>query len=515
MKRPQLVSQGSLSRMLSGAQEAWNRRDFQQCFDLLERAGRMDPGNWRIQLHLGQSYGLRYDYAAAERCLEKAMKLAPNKTEALASVARVTADFVGDQIAERYYKRALEQKDVGAETIAGLAELYERLRRLEEAGQLVERALAIDRSCAAAALVRARIERQAGRLEDAERTVRGILGTAGREPKIRAYYELGAILDRQGRYDEAMSAWLEAKALLKPDAPPLIAQIRETRAMLDEMLAGISVATLQRWRECAASLQPERRLALLCGHPRSGTTLLEQVLDAHPEMASAEETEVFNDDVYSPLARSQPNGTKMLSILDGASIELLNQCRENYFRVMDLRLGHPLGSRLLIDKNPSFNALIPAYVRVFPETKFLIALRDPRDVCLSGFMQAFVPLSKGAALGLSLEGMVEGYTKLMGPWLTLKPMLTSPWLEVRYEDMVENLESVSRKVLEFLEVPWDDRVLRFNEHTREQRIRTPTYADVTKPVFKTAMGRWRRYQKYFEPHLAKLEPYLKAFGYES
>ena len=88
------------------------------------------------------------------------------------------------------------------------------------------------------------------------------------------------------------------------------------------------------------------------------------------------------------------------------------------------------------------------------------------------------------------------------------------YLEIRYEDMVEDLESVSRKTLDFLGVPWDAGVLNFDEHARQKPVRTPNYADVTRPVFKTAAGRWRNYQKYLEPYLEKLEPFVKAFGYE-
>lgn len=96
----------------------------------------------------------------------------------------------------------------------------------------------------------------------------------------------------------------------------------------------------------------------------------------------------------------------------------------------------------------------------------------------------------------------------------MAPRLRNPHIEVRYEDMVEDLESVSRRVLEFLGKPWDARVLHFDEHARQKLVRSPTYADVTKPVFKGAVGRWRNYQKYLEPHLEKLAPFVKAFGYE-
>jgi hypothetical protein len=80
--------------------------------------------------------------------------------------------------------------------------------------------------------------------------------------------------------------------------------------------------------------------------------------------------------------------------------------------------------------------------------------------------------------------------------------------------MVADLESAARRVLAFLGVTWDESVLRFNEHARKKLVRSPTYADVTKPVFKGAVGRWRRYQKYLEPLLPKLEPFARAFGYE-
>jgi hypothetical protein len=152
-------------------------------------------------------------------------------------------------------------------------------------------------------------------------------------------------------------------------------------------------------------------------------------------------------------------------------------------------------------------------IRVFPEMKLLIALRDPRDVCVSCFMQN-LPLARTSSAYLTMEGVVEEYTSMMTIWRRLAPLMKNPWLEVRYEDMVEDLESVSRRTLEFLGLPWDEQVLRFNEHASQKAVRSPTYVDVTKPVFKRAVGRWRHYQKYLEPHLEKLEPFVKAFGYE-
>jgi len=101
----------------------------------------------------------------------------------------------------------------------------------------------------------------------------------------------------------------------------------------------------------------------------------------------------------------------------------------------------------------------------------------------------------------------------MGFWRAVMPKIRNPYLEVRYEDMVEDLESVARRTLEFLEVPWDARVLGFDKHAQAKVVRSPTYADVKKPIYKGAIGRWQNYQKYLEPYLDQLEPFVKAFGY--
>jgi hypothetical protein len=274
----------------------------------------------------------------------------------------------------------------------------------------------------------------------------------------------------------------------------------------------INADVLSRWSDASTSFEQPRRLALLCGHPRSGTTLLEQVLDAHPEIVSSEETPIFFE-TYLTLKRGLPDDARMLSILESATPISLKEARDNYFRFTQALLGKLIGNRILVDKNPSLTTLIPAVIRVFPETKFVVAIRDPRDVCLSFFMQP-LPLNISSVSYLTLEGTAEEYAALMGFWRAMAPRMRNPHIEVRYEDMVQYLESSSRKVLEFLGVAWDPRVLRFDEHARQKLVRSPTYADVTKPVTKAAVGRWRKYQKYLEPLLPKLEPFVRAFGYE-
>jgi tetratricopeptide (TPR) repeat protein len=513
MKRASLVSQGSLNRIIQSAGEAWKRCEFSAAIELMERARRLNPSNASLLLDLGRMHGLRYDYTAAERCFEQAVRLAPQKSAALAAAGQQCRDFNHLALAEGYFQRALEQKDVSPAIIVKLAEVHERLRRTETAIGLIDRALQADAACAPALLVRARLDRQAGRLEEAERRLRAFPANADLHLRVSAAYELGGILDRMGRYEEAMTAFLKAKGTAQFELERHAAELIIIRARISAMTANATADVLRQWFADSGHHQPAHRIALLGGHPRSGTTLLEQVLDSHPDIVSAEETEIFYNEAYGPLLRGHPDDTAMFAGLRSATTDQLQPSRQNYFRAMDLSLGQPVGGRLLVDKNPSYTFLIPALIRIFPEMKFLIALRDPRDVVLSCFMQN-LPLNQTGAACLTLASTVGEYTALMTVWQTVKSRMANPYLEVRYEDMVEDLESVARKTLEFLGVLWDAKVLGFDEHARQKTVRSPTYADVTQPVYKRAVGRWHNYQKYLEPHLQKLETFVKAFGYE-
>src|SRR5215471_16865934 len=172
MKRQRLVSQRSLSRMFQEAAEAWKRLDYQQSIEILERAAKMDPANARIQLDLGRAYGMRYDYSAAERSLEKGVRVAAQKAEALSEAGKRCQQFGRSEMAISYFERAAEEKGATAEVFVKLAELNERRARLEEASQLAERALKVDESYPPARLVLARLDRFSGRLVEAESRAR-------------------------------------------------------------------------------------------------------------------------------------------------------------------------------------------------------------------------------------------------------------------------------------------------------------------------------------------------------
>jgi cytochrome c-type biogenesis protein CcmH/NrfG len=503
-----------VQQLLQAAFAACNRQDYSQAIQILTRASELAPREHRILLDMGRCHGFCHDYEAAAGCLEKAIRLSGWQNEAFITAGTYAADFYKYDLARRYLERALKQNGNEIEALVQLAKIEERHDRLEAAVELADRALRLDGNNVEALLVRGRLYRLQNQSKAAEEILRLLVTRPAPDvwPMAQGWYELGKILDGQSRFDEAMAAFCAAKDLLKPQAGQDIAAAQAARERITRTQENLSAETLQQWVEHGPAPAPARRLAVLCGHPRSGTTLLEQVLDSHPEIVSAEETEIFKDEALNPVYRRNPQ-SGLIQILKSASDEDLRMGRTNYFNHIERYLGCSIGDRLLLDKNPSLTPSIPAVMRFFPEAKFIVALRDPRDVCLSCFMQ---PLESGpvGASYLTLEGTVAEYASLMGFWLAIKPMIPGRFIEIRYEDMVEDLETVARRTLEFLGMQWDARVLGFDRHAQKKVVHSPTYADVKKPIYKGAVGRWRNYQKYLKPYLERLEPFVKTLGYE-
>jgi hypothetical protein len=151
---------------------------------------------------------------------------------------------------------------------------------------------------------------------------------------------------------------------------------------------------------------------------------------------------------------------------------------------------------------------------MFPESRVIIALRDPRDVVISCFFQKLKP-SPTSANFLSLERAAKHYADLMDVWLRMRELGGFDWIESRYEDVVADLEAEGRKVTEFCGLSWDTNQASHREVARGKVLFSPTFRDVAQPVHKRAVGRWQHYAEALAPLQDRLAPYCKALGYGS
>jgi len=151
---------------------------------------------------------------------------------------------------------------------------------------------------------------------------------------------------------------------------------------------------------------------------------------------------------------------------------------------------------------------------VFPEATILVALRDPRDVVLSCFMQSFLPNDAMANFD-DLAGAARLYALVMGLWRRYRSLAGLRYLEYRYEDLIADPQATLRRVVEFLELPWDEGLLQYAERARSRLVKTPSYAAVAQPLNERAIGRWRRYREQLQGVTELLAPVVAAFGYES
>jgi hypothetical protein len=171
--------------------------------------------------------------------------------------------------------------------------------------------------------------------------------------------------------------------------------------------------------------------------------------------------------------------------------------------------GGPIGARLHVDKNPAMIPMIPAMRRVFPELKLLVALRDPRDVILSCFLR-WLPVNGMSVWFLTPERTARRYQMDIEGWLHMREQL-SGWAEIRYEDLVADVEAQARRALDSLGLPWDESVLSYRQSQR--LVLSPSYDAVSKPVYTTSIGRWRHYEHRLAPVLDGIAPLVTALGY--
>ena len=500
---------------LQQARRLWQANRLDEALELFEKAVRKYPQNLVALVDASRALGARFEISRAEAIVDRLAKVAAHNPQLMHLAGQSYRMIFRPEKAILCFERVVSMTKQIPDAQLELAVLYERRHRLAEAQTLIEDCLRADPDYLEAALFKGRLLRRLKDLGGAEALFRKLALDEKAHPLVRAqaWAELAQMLDQAGNYGSAMDGMLQCKALIRPDEAPALKESEGMQAHLRNLTNSLTANRFRKWREEGKAFEL-RRMAVLASFPRSGTTLLEQVLDSHPALVSSDEREAFGRDIFPAMWRSAENPFPTVEAFEAIPLERLRAQRERYLAYMASALNEPIGERLHLDKNPTLTLLIPGMLRLFPETRLLIPLRDPRDVVVSCFMQ-YLPLNPNSVCFLTLERTARRYANDLGTWLRLRELVGSPWLDLRYEDCVSNLEQEARRALAFLELPWAPEVLNYRERVKTKAVASPTYEAVSKPLYTSAIGRWKNYQQYIEPCLEVLQPFIKEFGYES
>ncbi|KRE82996.1 sulfotransferase [Rhodanobacter sp. Soil772] len=328
------------------------------------------------------------------------------------------------------------------------------------------------------------------------------------ESQASAAFGLASALDRQGHYPEAWQALQKAHAIQLETARNVVPELLATDSQPLQLTGGgVGHGTRADWKPLS-SPGSRQSPVFVVGFPRSGTTLLEQMLDAHPDFQSMDERAYIHDLIEGMELVGQPYPADLANLTQQDA----DQLRSVYRRLVGEVLPD-LGERRLVDKNPLNMLCLPMIMRLFPHARIILCLRHPCDVLLSCSMQ---PFRSPAFMVLcsSLQRLARGYAKAFEQWHRDVAMFAPQVLEWRYESVVSQFDEQVARLGQFLETADTSAMTRFAEHARHKRfISTPSYAQVTEGVHRKAVDRWQNYREQFEPVLPVLQPWIDRLGY--
>ena len=393
------------------------------------------------------------------------------------------------------------------------AAFYERTNRVAESrallGQIPQDALDGVGLGTDSKILRADLASRGDDLEGARRLYEELVANpelVRRDPQLPS--QLARVCDRLGDTTAAMKWLMKGRELhlaqLREFAPQVFEEGADPLRIIRQPL---SVEQVAAWKPVHAPTAEESPIFVV-GFPRSGTTMLETMLDAHPKLASMDERAFIQDvvDEMHKLGFEYPDG---LGDLDN---EVCARLRTTYANLVKTQAKVDPNLRL-VDKNPLNIMRLPLIARLFPQAKIILALRHPCDVVLSNFMQTFRAPAY-IAMCATIESTAQGYADTFDFWIDQARVLSPDVLELRYEDVGDDIQSQSRKIADFIGIDWDARMVNFHEHAKERGfIGTPSYHQVVEPINRRGIARWEKYREYLEPAMPILRRHIERWNY--
>jgi tetratricopeptide (TPR) repeat protein len=495
---------------LSSLADVYNRLgNYDKAVDCYKRCIHFHPHNHHTHQRLGDTYqsigrpdDAAYAYAAA-------LRIQPNDANIIASLALALSRLGKKEQALVCYQKAISCCPDDHTLYNQYATILEKCNRLTEARSAVVQSLSHQPNNFGAIANLATIEYREGNYTEAYKLY-SQLDLNGRtfEAAATIKQQEGLALDKLGRYSEAFDCFHESNqfAMQTPAYRYLQLAYEDDLKHMEQMADRFPKTRIASWGQQAIEANPVPPVFLV-GFPRSGTTLMEQVLNAHPR--------VFTLDERSPLgliASDFLTNADQIVKIDDLSDTSINQYRQHYFEALHKLTGCFDKDCMLIDKLPLNILYLPLIYRFFPDSKIIVALRHPLDCIISNYIQRF-KLNKKMMNFLTLHTASRFYNITMGLYLSYRELVPLLMHEIKYEDLTENLKGETRNLTDFLEIEWSPAMLQYHSKATNRVINTPSYTEVIKPIHCKAVYRWKNYRRQLAPILPDVKTYIDQLGY--
>jgi tetratricopeptide (TPR) repeat protein len=464
-------------------------RDTHAAVAKLEQAARRRQGWAPIELDLAHAYGAAQRHPEAVAGYERHLRSHPNDVEALGGLGFSLRAIQRPTDARRALLDATRLAPDDPRWWCDLGAIEEELGDFGAAEKCFRRALELkpNHPIAIAHLLGLR---KASSDEDlVTRALRHVAADEIQKPvRVQLEFALGKHFDSVREYDRAFAHYAAANDLVEQGRPydPAV-----TERQVEDLI-GTFVPKLFESRR-ALGHASERPLFIV-GMPRSGTTLTEQLLASHRDVAGAGELGYFNYAAHRFSARrSGADDSGYARDLDAAD---LAACAQEYLALLD---GASRSAPRVVDKMPMNFLQVGLIALVFPKARIIHCRRDPLDTCLSCYFENFQEDQRYGTRLESVAHFYRHYERLMQHWRRAAPL---PILDVRYEDVVADVETQARRLVEFCGLDWDPNCLEF--HRTSRSVSTPSRWQVRQPIYGSSVARWRNYERHLQPLIEAL-----------
>lgn len=451
---------------------------FQEAEQHFRRAISIKPNYTDAHCNLGGALREMGQLAPAEGSLRRALKLNKNHLDARLNLGLTLLAGGSPAEAKSHLERALRAAPKNVVSILGLGEVAITEGKFDAAETLFKRALEVNENepaaWAALAGVRKMTSADSAWLKRAEEIASGNI-TPREEATLR--FAIGKCCDDLGDYTRAFKNYRRANDVMRTITK---GYNRESHTRFVNDL--IQVYSRERLRQVVGS-SDSKKPVLVVGMPRSGTSLVEQIIAAHPSAAGAGELHFWTEVVskHEPAFRA--------GLLEERQRRMF---AEGYLRLLD---RHSTEATRVVDKAPINSDYLGLIASVFPGARIIYMRRDPIDTCLSCYFQQFASAISYKHDLSDLAYYYREHRRLMTHWRAVLP--ADALLEVPYAELVTNQEEWSRRILSFIGLEWDERCLNF--HNTQRTVATASAWQVRQKLYASSVGRWRNYEKFIGP----------------